>query len=424
MTAEIAILNKSAVALAADSAVTIGEKIYNTENKIFTISKYHPVGIMIYGNAMFMEVPWATIIKMYRVSLGRKAMRDIAQYAEDFLKYIIQKKFVTETQQRINIANVFFEYFRVAAARLRTEDESGLITYVNEQISLLKQLESWPCAEKIDPKDLVKKYDKEYLDSFNLTFGEVELSSKSKKILEKFAGLLLTKQTNSRSESGIVFSGFGDEEIFPTLIEYKIDGAIDGHLKVKKGKTFDIDRNKSDATIIPFAQREMVNRFMEGIDQDYQRYIESAFRTMILSYLDPVIDKLKSTIDAKEKDVIIQSIQETIGDFATKAREYRRKEFVDPILDTVASLPKEDLANMAEALVNLTSIKRRVSAEKETVGGPIDVALISKGDGFIWIKRKHYFNPELNPYFLSNYFRDMKTPGDRNEKKGKRKKQR
>lgn len=39
-----------------------------------------------------------------------------------------------------------------------------------------------------------------------------------------------------------------------------------------------------------------------------------------------------------------------------------------------------------------------------TVGGPIDVAIISKGDGFIWIKRKHYFKKELNPQFFEGYF--------------------
>jgi hypothetical protein len=43
--------------------------------------------------------------------------------------------------------------------------------------------------------------------------------------------------------------------------------------------------------------------------------------------------------------------------------------------------------------------------ESETVAGPIDVALITKGDGIIWIKRKHYFKEELNPQFLANYHR-------------------
>ena len=62
---------------------------------------------------------------------------------------------------------------------------------------------------------------------------------------------------------------------------------------------------------------------------------------------------------------------------------------------------------MAEALVNLTSFKRRVSmGEVETVGGPIDVAVISKVDGLIWIQRKHYFDPSLNPQFFANYYRN------------------
>jgi hypothetical protein len=47
MTAEIAVLNRNAVAMAADSAVTLqlpeGNKIYLT-NKLFALSKYEPVG--------------------------------------------------------------------------------------------------------------------------------------------------------------------------------------------------------------------------------------------------------------------------------------------------------------------------------------------------------------------------------------------
>ena len=64
---------------------------------------------------------------------------------------------------------------------------------------------------------------------------------------------------------------------------------------------------------------------------------------------------------------------------------------------------------MAESLVNLTSFRRHVTPDVETVGGPIDVAIISRGDGFIWIKRKHYFQPELNQHFLANYFREVSS---------------
>ena len=69
----------------------------------------------------------------------------------------------------------------------------------------------------------------------------------------------------------------------------------------------------------------------------------------------------------------------------------------------VNALPKDELAAMAEALVNLTAFKRRLTGTLETVGGPIDVAVISKGDGLVWVKRKHYFPKELNPHFFTNY---------------------
>ena len=81
--------------------------------------------------------------------------------------------------------------------------------------------------------------------------------------------------------------------------------------------------------------------------------------------------------------------------------------YADPLLEVVQGLPKPEMANLAEALVNLTSVKRKMSADAETVGGPIDVALISKGDGFVWVKRKHYFDIALNPSFTPNYFRDL-----------------
>jgi hypothetical protein len=79
----------------------------------------------------------------------------------------------------------------------------------------------------------------------------------------------------------------------------------------------------------------------------------------------------------------------------TQLNNYRIFNFT-PIINVVTALPKSELASLAESLVNLTSLKKRVSMQSETVGGPVDVAIISKADGFVWIKRKLYFSPELN----------------------------
>ena len=75
------------------------------------------------------------------------------------------------------------------------------------------------------------------------------------------------------------------------------------------------------------------------------------------------------------------------------------------IIGAEDGVEKEDLIDVAESLISLTSLKRRMTFAEESVGGPVDVAVISKGDGFIWIKRKHYFDPKLNNHFFENYYK-------------------
>ncbi len=90
-----------------------------------------------------------------------------------------------------------------------------------------------------------------------------------------------------------------------------------------------------------------------------------------------------------------------VGFFKTKVDEFIQKAYIRKLVDTVAYLEKDDLANMAENLILLTGLKRRITSSEETVGGPVDVAIISKDDGFIWMKKKQYFDKELNPQYHS-----------------------
>ena len=98
MTAVVGMLNKHAVAIAADSAVTIGgnggRKIFNKANKVFTLSKQHPVGIMIYNSASFMATPWETIIKVYRKQLGNTSFSTLKEYKQNFIAFLRTKSFI------------------------------------------------------------------------------------------------------------------------------------------------------------------------------------------------------------------------------------------------------------------------------------------------------------------------------------------
>jgi hypothetical protein len=219
---------------------------------------------------------------------------------------------------------------------------------------------------------------------------------------------LLGREWFPFGQTGIVIAGFGNKEIFPSLHEIIVSEVIDGSLKYKKSRTQIIRRVGTTARIVAFAQREMVHAFMEGIAPNYRHELRKYLSTMFSQYPQRLLKSIPTVPKATVNKILpkLQAIGQTmLSNFEKQMDDFRRLNHIDPVLRAVNFLSKDMLAEVAEALVNLTSFKRRISLENETVGGPIDVAVISRGDGFIWIKRKHYFRPELNQHFLTNYRR-------------------
>lgn len=218
---------------------------------------------------------------------------------------------------------------------------------------------------------------------------------------------LLKKSLRTRNPSpstgGIVIAGYGAGEIFPTLVSLEIDGFVCDKLKYRKMPTVDIDRAGPRAKVIPFAQKEMVERFLYGLDGDIQRNLRLFCTRNIGSIREAMLDSLEFE-DDNAKDNWIKAIRAAETSFLDGLAEDGfnaiRSLSESEIETMVEFMPKPELAKMAEALVNLTSIKRQVSRGMETVGGPVDVAVISASEGFVWVKRKHYFPPELNTRYF------------------------
>lgn len=63
------------------------------------------------------------------------------------------------------------------------------------------------------------------------------------------------------------------------------------------------------------------------------------------------------------------------------------------------AMPIQDAVDFAEFLVHTTIqyVRFALSTDGPTVGGPIEVATITKHEGFRWVARKHYYSPHLNP---------------------------
>lgn len=424
MTSEIAVVNANGIALAADSAATIhGTKVYNSSNKLFTLSKFEPVAIMIYGNSALLGVPWEVLIKEFRSRLHRQSFSTIAEYAKEFWDFInentdifteeAQLPFIQDRIQTILgemeesvIQPTALELLRDDMDEIKVKTNLGnrFLQHMKTQLDNLKQSGFNEEIVRIPADKIVKKYRsllersldhikiiKDLLDAtyIDLLFDIIALRLQS----EQFP-----------TSSGVVIAGYGRKEIFPTIMHFQVGIFV---YDVLQRRLVEHNTNTPfQPNIYTFAQNDMIVPFLFGISESN----ENTFRLKLKEINTDFENELSSVFSDSGLSSQEQTQKTIMQLFHNKIESLRHEldqsklDNLKPIIAMLGFLEKDELAEMAETLVNLTAFKRKMSSETESVGGPIDVAVISKGDGFIWVKRKHYFKPEINPSFFRNYF--------------------
>ena len=434
MTAEIAILNKSAIALAADSAVTISagssqEKIYDSADKLFELSSKDAIGVMVNGGMNFMQVPLGVLVKKFRATCG--SFDHVEEAASSFLEYL--NDFGKNSPAAVKFGEIYSCIFpMLQIVKKRTDDgfysrffgEDGIrpeyagedgwskarTDAMAEQIAVMEMyLNRLPDAEFVGEGELVLSDDEKSAirDVVTSAFDDAPYEPHIDAGCA-IAHLVIQKASNLCPSTGLVVAGFGAADLFPTLVSFDLGSVFGGRLKFFREHSIDIERDGDRARVVPFAQKEMVERFLYGLDNGIQRKIAQFCKSAVPSIRERVLTHLD--MNPEDKDLLeapaIEAEDAFFDGLESETFEAIRSESQSEIEDMVEFMPKPELARMAEALVNLTSIKRRVSRGMETVGGPIDVAIISQAEGFVWVKRKHYFPPELN----SRYFDRMRPP--------------
>lgn len=429
MTAVVGILNKHAVAVAADSAVTIGNsnnhKIFNKANKVFMLSKFHPVGIMIYNSASFMTTPWETIIKVYRKHLGKKWFPTLKDYQTDFIEFLRVKKFFTdEEMQRITLRNFALDFINsvlddIASKNkelfsLNTEESKDKIiqlieNHIDEFIPLI-QSQKKLCPEYMNLafenfEDYIKKSFEEIIQ-YRFIKNGFELNNELILKIKLAVYNLLIVQEDYTNYTGLIFTGFGEDEIFPQLIPVNISFVADDRLRyfVNEDRVASIS-NDINGAVRPFAQTDVIDTILQGVDPSLDDIYSQNFGKTFQKYNNEIVEILKESNPELSQKISEIDTEIILRELQNMNYQIRREKYIFPLMNAVSSLSKEDLAEMAESLIYLTYLKRRITFAEESVGGPVDVAVISKGDGFVWIKRKHYFRPELNQHFIKNYFK-------------------
>ncbi len=430
MTAEIAILNRNAVALAADSAVSLrvgrSTKIYETADKIYEACLTTPIALMIFNNLHFMDIPLEILVKQFRLTQINSDPLTVFEYKNRFFNFLCNEVPIhKETQDRHvwSILMAAFHQMRSAFERRlyqmaerslkppRFNPHDLFLGAVKEHINDLSEAPIAECFSGMDDDEVLSHHLDAFKEALNDTFSELPLNSDDKELLRQLAALTLSRNVFSEDLIGFVFSGYGKNEIFPSLNAFVCDGVIAGKLKTFETHKVDIDRRVQSngasvwrvTDIIPFAQTDMAERFVFGIDPEFEsslkRHIRRAHREVATQLSRRLGGRSKAKREKWHVD-LTNVLDDVSSHLETDTFASIKSSFRKQIEDMVLFMPKQELAFLAESIVNVTSIKRKVSAEDETVGGPIDVAVITKGEGLVWTKRKHYFDPTLNPRYF------------------------
>jgi hypothetical protein len=420
MTAEIGIFNKTNIVLAADSAVTIGgiNKVFNNANKIFQLSFHEPIGIMIYNQSSWMGIPLEIIIKLFSKSLNTTVHSHLEDYVIQFINYLKENynQFITEDQIKEFVEIRLIQFLDSVAELCNEESEVELdglekrgteltdelinIIYEKNFFKIVDSLSVIPKNESlIEFKDYsIKEFKSTFkttinkiLDTFYTSFKLKRDAKYTNRILKSVFHEIIYPFSEYEDYSGIVIAGYGVDELFPVCFEIKLGELISNRLRYSISPKKEISQENT-ALVKPFAQRDMVDVFFSGLD----RSITERYDTIIEDEFGQIIKKITEKYHEINSKEISSFFKTATSHIQKKIREFQFEEFIKPTINSIEYLSKEDLIEIAESLVHLTSLKRKTSEKLQTVGGPIDIALITKTGGFVWIKRKDVINRDIN----------------------------
>ena len=417
MTAEIAILNRTAVALAADSIVTLsgpsGSKTYDSAEKIFELSRFRPIGLMVYNYPELFGIPIEILAREFREDLSDEFSHlfQVWPWFENQLLSLFQESEFDDTITQFEalltaeLEHLKMTFLNFAMNRLEDGQQSTLKELEKRLIemidSAIKEADSNRLPgfmEKVNQQEFVEKFgqtthrlvQKILLNLVQSITGK-EIPKSYWKKFDRLAFALVRSNRRSPAFTGLVFAGFGRHDRFASLQSVEIDGTYFGELRVIVKKEVDIDRCGPTAVIVPIAQKDMSERFIFGIDQQF----ENKLRSIAEDLTTQLLGQAKNLNESQRQEIKVAAI-ERFAESISMLKERAESE----LQSIVNHLSKKELGEVAYSLVELTSRKRRYSSGLDTVGGPIDVAILTRNEGFIWVKRKRYFDTDLNPAYI------------------------
>ncbi len=180
----------------------------------------------------------------------------------------------------------------------------------------------------------------------------------------------------------LVFAGYGEDEPYPSICKYEVIGISKSKLQWQPCGCASIS-DEHESNILTSGQSDIIYAIEFGIQDDRVGVIRRKFQDLIDNLLNEnMLDSLKSKIN-------YPAIRQEITDIITESgRKHLRQH-----LEAIKQFDLQKMACLAENLIKATELHRKISSRQESVGGLVDLAVITREDGFQWLNRKSWYEP-------------------------------
>ena len=381
-------MNKLGIALASDSALTIqlgdNRRTYGSAEKIFQIGPEHKVAVLHSGSTEFMGYPYEVLITEWRKTLTRP-LSTLRAYADSFVRWLSHRPdlFSQEVQEgfvEYHAREYFLELRRLVLEKLEESeispdswnDEETLEFVADFFRKDVKWLDERDNSEGLSEKwadSIYSSIQHKIKEAFDYVFDDIPMNFLITEIIETISHQILFKAIGNENDARLAFSGYGEEQIYPEHVWIELRGVVADKPR------FSIDQlvvsNDHESWLQTHAQSEAIHTYLRAY---HSSFLDGSKRN-----LRETITKIQQKLDEKYK--AIEELEKSFED-----NSYNR--FVKPFTGTLAGLPSTSLAKMAESLIELQILRQSSQAIQDTVGGPVDVAVITLENGFTWFRHK------------------------------------
>lgn len=410
MTLIVGVWNKNALAFAADSIGSVWHKTFIV-NKLFELSDNDPIWVAVAWSSDFMNMQLETILKEFKKNIVSTNKDTLPEYVDLFFDYLKDSTYINHINYEILIREVVL----ILIWDIKNTVDENIAIWINDPELLTKTLEEksgiiaekvkklvWDCLNKllnvlqnhnsqlmglenieenIDNILSVINSQQDELDNLFCSKGSSNLQTFIKvAILSLNKDLIFKSHINN---SLLIFFGFWKTDFIPRVQAINLYQKLENSIIYSKAEDIVID----DGFIEPYAQWEDVLTSILSIGDETVYKIKKNLEKSLQN-----LDK-NSILNKKQIDIVQQAVQETLKTVRVQSHL--------SLIEAVRFLSKAELWKIAESLVGIGSMKKRMNMWYETIWGPIDVAIVTKSDWFIRIKRKYYFDPSLNYHYFN-----------------------